>query len=44
MSAYLLGNRTDGTRDLLLGNRGLDWFFAGQDDQTQDQGATEQIN
>ena len=34
----------DGARDTLAGNQGLDWFFAGENDQVIDRGATEELN
>jgi len=34
----------DGARDVIAGNQDLDWFFASDDDQVIDRGATEQLN
>jgi Ca2+-binding RTX toxin-like protein len=34
----------DGVRDILVGGRGLDWFFAGAHDLTPGEVATEQVN
>jgi Ca2+-binding RTX toxin-like protein len=34
----------DGAVDILHGNQGLDWFFAGLDDQLPDRFSAEQVN
>ena len=34
----------DGASDVLRGNQGLDWFFAGADDGLPDQQPPEQVN